>query len=143
VLQERVAQQRRELEHFEALLVPPEALTEFKQDLTRMARRAKCQIRSIRPGPVTRHSLAEVLGKLPEKPARGNKGAQWQVEACVSAVSIQGTFTALMEYLESIDGEQRIIHVDSIHLHSSAETSEELTVDLQLRTFNLRRHSPT
>lgn len=140
-LQDRVEQLRRDTAHLEAVLVTADQLSLFKQDVTRMARDARCRLRSIHPGAAVRRTLDEVLGLSHKPQVRRGKGGplQWQVDAQVSSVSVQGSFADLMTFLSALDGERRALQVTTMHLHPFLERSDDLILDLQIQTINLVR----
>ncbi len=126
----------------EAALVPADAMSTFKQDVTRLIQGAKCRLRSIRPGPVKRRALADVLGVPNVNPKRPVKGPQWEVEQWVTSLSLQGSFGNLLEFLSALDNEARIVHCASLHLRAPPETTDELVLDLDIETFDLFRNRP-
>jgi len=134
-LAERVAQMETEIADLEAALVPSDALSTFKQDITRMARGAGCRLRSIRPGPAIRRALDEVLGRA----TSATKKTEWEVEEQISSISVQGTFGNLLQFLSTLENEARILQLASLHLHSPPDKGEELALELQVKTFNLFR----
>ena len=50
-LSARVAKKQQDIGDLEATLVPKARISIYKQDLTQMARKANCRLRSTRPGP--------------------------------------------------------------------------------------------
>lgn len=142
LLAQRVSRLQDQMAPLEAALVPADAISSLKQDVTQMARAAKCRLRSIRPGPVTRRPLDDVLGKTDKKAKKPVKAAAWEVEEQASSVSIQGSFENLLTFLAALDGDTRIMQLDLLHLHPPPETTDELVLDLRVKTFNLFRNQP-
>lgn len=141
-LAERVAQLHRETADLEATLVSADALSSFKQDVTRMARAAKCRLLSIRPGSASRRPLDEVLGGPGGGTKRPAKKPEWEVEEQISLVSIQGSFANLVEFLSRLDNDIRLLQLASLDLHPPPNRSDELILDLHIKTFNLFRSRP-
>ena len=135
----RVSQLEENSLHWENILVPPEKLSRFKQDLTQMASSADCRLRSIHPGAASRRPLNEVLGR-PVTSAPGTSSA-WQVKEQVSAVSLQGSFGNLVTFLSSLDRVDRALSIAGLHLRSRDRDRDELVLDLQIKTLNLVRGS--
>jgi Tfp pilus assembly protein PilO len=141
-LAERVASMETEMADLEAALVPPDAVSTFRQDITRMARSAGCRLRSIRPGPATRQDLEQVLSTASDKANRGTRKAEWEVEEQTSSISVQGTFANLLQFLSALEHETRVLQLASLQLHSPPDKGEELILELQVKTFNLSRVRP-
>jgi Tfp pilus assembly protein PilO len=141
-LAERVARMETEMADLEAALVPPDALSTFRQDITRMARGAGCRLRSIRPGPATRQGLDEALSTANNKANSATKKNEWEVEEQTSSISVQGTFGNLLQFLSTLENEARVLQLASLQLHSPPDKGEELVLELQVKTFNLFRARP-
>ena len=139
MLAERVAEIEEETADLEAALVPPDALPTFKQDLTRMARSARCRLRSIRPGRVTQRPLDEVLSRADNDAKSPTRNAEWEVEEQISSLAVQGSFGNLLAFLSALENDVRIVQFSALHLHPSPDTTEELLLDLHVKTFNLVR----
>ncbi len=137
LLAERVAQKEKDMADLKKPLVPPGALSAFKQDLARAARTAKCRLRSVRPGAAKRRPLEEVLTGRPADAKRRTKPPQWEVEEQISSISLQGSFEDLVEFLSALDKDVRILQLSSLQLHIVPEASGEIVMDLQIKTFNL------
>ncbi|MFQ5805350.1 MAG: hypothetical protein ACE5I3_02740 [Phycisphaerae bacterium] len=142
MLAERVTQMEDQMADLEAALVPSDALSTFKQDITRMVRGAGCRLRAIRPGPVSRQSLDEVLGRASRNARSATRQPEWEVEEQISSISIQGSFQNLLEFLSALENELRTLQLSSLRLHPPPDTSEELVLELDIRTFNLFRGRP-
>ena len=142
MLAERVAQMEEDMADLEAALVPAEALSTFRQDVTRLARRAGCRLRSIRPGPISRQSLDEVLGRASSSAKGSAKKPEWEVEEQISSMSIQGSFGNLLGFLSTLETEARILELSSLQLHPPPGASEELVLELGIKTFDLHRSRP-
>ncbi len=141
-LADRVAKVVKEMADLEATLVPADAVSTYKQEVTQMARGARCRLRSVRPGPAGRRSLDEVLGKSGSNAKRGVKKPKWEVGEQTSIVSVQGTFANLIDFLSRLDNDVRLLELASMELHSPSDKSEELILDLQIKTFDLIRNRP-
>ena len=100
-----------------------------------------CQLRAIRPGPVTRRPLDEVLSGKASNPKRRTRNPVWEVEEQISSVSIQGSFGDLLEFLTALDNDARILLIDSLQLHPLPDTTEGLVLDLHVKTIDLL-HNP-
>jgi hypothetical protein len=140
-LEERVKELQDAMAPLDAICVPPESLSLFKQDLTRMARSANCRLRSIQPGPASRNALDFFLGistKRNETPSL-QRSQQWQVETQVSSVSVQGSYAEFVGFLASLDSDRRALRVTAMNLRPFAESNDELILDLQIETLNLVR----
>ena len=142
MLAERVAQMEEEMADLEAALVPAEALSTFRQDVTRLARSAGCQLRSIRPGPISRRSLDELMGRANNSAKGSAKKPEWEVEEQVSSMSIQGSFGSLLGFLSTLETEARILELSALQLHPPPGASEELVLELGIKTFDLHRSHP-
>ncbi len=137
LLAERVAQKEKDMADLKKPLVPPHALSTFKQDLALAAGAAKCRLRSVRPGAAKRRPLEEVLTGRPADAKRRTKSPQWEVEEQISAISLQGSFEDLVEFLSALDKDVRILQLSSMQLHIVPEASGIIVMDLQIKTFNL------
>ena len=125
------------------LPVPADALSSFKQDITRMVRDANCQLRSVRPGPAGRRPLEEVLSGTPGESAKqATKKPVWEVEEQITLVSIQGTFAHLTQFVSLLDSDVRIVQLTSLVLHAAPDTGEEVVLNLNIKTFDLYRKQP-
>ena len=142
-LSERVAKKQQDIGDLEATLVPKAKISTYKQDLTLMARKANCRLRSIRPGPVHRRPLDEVLGKTPAGAKQPARKPLWEVEEQVSMISVQGTFAELVEFLSSLDNDLRLLGLDFLDLHLPPVGTERLILDLNITTFDLLRNDRT
>jgi len=143
MLAERVAQMEEEMADLEAALVPVEALSTFRQDVTRLARSAGCRLRSIRPGPISRRSLDEVLGRANNNAKGSTKKPEWEVEEQISSMSIQGSFGNLLRFLSALETEARILELSALQLHAPPDANEELVLELGIKTFDLHRSRPS
>lgn len=143
MLAERVARMEEEMADLETALVPAEALSTFRQDVTRLARRAGCRLRSIRPGPISRRSLDQVLGRANNDAKGSTKKPEWEVEEQVSSVSIQGSFGNLLGFLSALETEARILELSALQLHAPPDASEELVLELGIKTYDLHRSRPS
>lgn len=142
-LADRVAKVQEDMADLEATLVPADAVSTYRQGITQMARRARCRVRSVRPGPAGRRSLDEVLGKSGSKAKRGaKKKPKWEVDEQTSVFSVQGTFANLIDFLSRLDNDVRLLELASLDLHSTSDRSKELILDLQIKTFDLIRNRP-
>ena len=140
LLAERLAEKQKTTAAAKKPLVPPERISAFTQDITRMARVANCRLRSIRPAAAQRRSFEEVLeGRRPE-PGQPARGPQWEVEEQTSAVSLQGSFGNLLKFLAALDEDVRILQFSSLHLHTPPNGSDELILELRIKTFNVLKH---
>ena len=137
LLAERVAQKEKDMADLKKPLVPPDALSTFKQDLARAARTAKCQLRSVRPGATKRRPLEEVLTGRPADAKRRTKPPQWEVEEQISLISLQGSFEDLLEFLSALDKDVRMLQLSSMQLQIVPQVSGGIVMDLQIKTFNL------
>ena len=142
-LRERVAKKQEDIGDLEATLVPKTRISIYKQDLTRMARKANCRLRSARPGPVHRRPLDEVLGKTPAGARQKAGKPMWEVEERVSIISVQGSFAELTEFLSSLDNDSRLLGLDFFDLHLPPVGTEKLILDLSISTFDLLRNDRT
>ena len=142
-LSDRVAKKHQDIGDLEATLVPKAKMSTYKQDLTLMARKANCRLRSIRPGPVHRRPLDEVLGKTPAGARQQAGKPMWEVEEHVSMISVQGTFAQLTEFLSSLDNDSRLLGLDFLDLHLPPVGTEKLILDLSISTFDLLRNDRT
>ncbi len=142
-LADRVAKVQEDTADLETSLVPAAAVSTYKRKITQMARSARCRVRSVRPGPAGRRSLDEVLGKAGSKAKRGaKKKPKWEVDEKTSLLSVQGTFAALIDFLSRLDNDVRLLELASLDLRSPSESSDELILDLQIKTFDLIRNRP-
>lgn len=142
-LRDRVAQKRQDIGDLEATLVPKAKSSVYKQDLTQMARKANCRLRSARPGPVRRRPLDEVLGKTPAGGRRPAAKPMWEVEENVSMISVQGTYAELVEFLSTLDNDARLLGLDALDLHLPTVGTKRLILDLNITTFDLLRNDGT
>ncbi len=141
LLRARVQQVREETVDLENTLVPADEVSKFTEGIGRLAR-VDCQLRSIRPGPVSLQSLDELLGGASSPTAPRKATPVWMVRSQVSLVSIQGSFENLVAFISMLDDEARILQLDLLDLRPLRPGAEELILDLQLKTFNLSRGDP-
>ena len=139
LLAERVAQKEKDMADLKKPLVPSDALSTFKQDLARAARTAQCRLRSVRPGATRRRPLEEVLTGRPADPRRRTAPPQWEVEEQISAISLQGSFEDLLQFLSALDQDVRMLQLSGMQLHILPEASGGIVMDLQIKTFDLLR----
>ena len=137
LLAERVAQKEKDMADLKKPLVPPGAMSAFKQDLARAAKTAKCRLRSVRPGAAKRRPLEEVLTGRPADAKRRTKPPRWEVEEQISSISLQGSFEDLVEFLSALDKDVRILQLSSMQLGIAPQVSGKIVMDLQIKTFNL------
>lgn len=142
MLADRVVAKKAELGGVETALVPAGAISMFRQDVTQMVQQADCRLRSILPGSVARQPLDVVLGKVEKDARRSNKKPTWEVEGQTSSVSVQGSFANLVKFLSALDSDGRILHFDLLHVHAPPGSTEDLVLDMQIKTFNLFRSGP-
>lgn len=140
-LRARVEQVRAETVDLENALVPADEVSKFTEDIARLAR-VDCQLRSIRPGPVSLQSFDELLGGASRPTAPRGATPAWMVRSQVSQVSIQGSFDNLVAFISMLDDEVRILQLDLLDLRPLRPGAGELILELQIRTFNLSRGDP-
>ncbi len=138
-LDDRVAGMKADLDALKTALVSSDDLSAFKQDVAVMARDSRCRLRSIGSGSVSSRPLAEVLGKVPPGSRGAARKSTWQVVERTSSVSIQGTFASLMKFFVALRDDERILEPASIQIHPSADSEDELILDLSIKTFDLTR----
>lgn len=142
-LANRVEQKKEELAVLEANLIPAASLSSFNRDVTRAVHAANCRVRSLRPGSGSRRPLAEVLGNPDAVAKQPNIKSAWQVEEQVSAISIQGAFGDLVRFVSKLDDETRVLQLASLDVYAPPETTEELVLDVHIRTLDLlEQHGP-
>jgi|GEM_PF-2464270 len=142
-LSDRVAAKKQDMSHLAKTLVPKEEISAYHKDLRQMARSAKCRLSSVRPGPVRRRALDELLGKAPAKGKRNASSPMWEVEENISIISVEGTFQELMALLAALDQDSRLLSLDSLDLHLPPAGTDQLILDLSISTFDLRRSDQT
>lgn len=136
----RVLQIQQEMEELESVLVTDQSISLFKQDMTRMANLSRCRVLSIRPGPVIRSPLNEVLDPKTIKSNRTRKKTIWEVEASVSSLSLEGTYNDIMDFLTLLENDGRILTIESLSMHTSQDSDDKLAIEMNIKTYDLFRN---
>ena len=139
-LADRVLQIQEEMEELESVLVTDQSVSLFKQDITRMANMSKCRVLSIRPGPVIRSPLNEILNPETKKLKKTSKKTDWEVEGSISLVMLEGTYNDIMNFLALLENDHRILTIESLSMHTSQDTDDKLTIEMNIKTYDLFRN---
>lgn len=139
-LADRVLQIQEEMEELEAVLVTDQSISLFKQDITRMANKSNCRVLSIRPGPVIRSPLNEILDPETKKTKKTKKKAAWEVEGSISLVILEGAYNDIMNFLTLLENDHRILTIEALSMHVPQNTDDKLTIELNIKTYDLFRN---
>lgn len=140
LLADRVLQIQEEMEELESVLVSDQSISLFKQDITRMANLSRCRVLSIRPGPVIRSPLNDVLDPKTVKSKRTRKKVIWEVEGSISMISLEGTYNDIMDFLTLLENDGRILTIESLSMHTSQDSDDKLAIEVNIKTYDLFRN---
>jgi len=144
VLRERVQRRRADLETAQARGISGEAIPDFRERVMMLVRDAGCEIRRLEVGSPRLRDWHRQDDPLLQSPRIKNKKTETglQLHSQSLLLTVSGSLQQVQEFLDGLHQTGKFYHTQHFSLRPTGAQRNEVTLEMELRIFDLRRAAP-